>query len=272
MGKKVSEFSVGDKVVTLFNQAHQYGPLTPSAFSTGLGGGLDGTLRQYAVFPQTGLALAPSNLTSIEAGTLTCAPLTAWNALYGLESKAIKPGSVVLTQGSGGVSLAAIQFARASGATVIATTSTDEKAKFLEKLGANIVINYKKDPNWGETAKRLSPGQLGVDHVIEVGGPNTMRQSMKAIKFEGVITVIGFLGGPKRGDEPSTLDALTYCCTVRGILVGSRQQLQEMNRAIEANKIHPVVDEKTFEFENAKAAYQYQWEQKNLGKVVITVQ
>lgn len=179
VGKKATQFSVGDKVVTQFNQAHQAGPVTPAALATGLGGALDGTLRQYAVFPESGLALAPSTLTPTEAATLTCAALTAWNALYGLESKALRPGNTVLTQGTGGVSLAAIQFAKAAGATVIATTSSDEKAKRLESLGADIVLNYKKDTNWGETAKRLSPGKMGVDHIVEVGGPGTMSQSLK---------------------------------------------------------------------------------------------
>lgn len=179
VGSRVTQFSVGDKVVTQFNQAHQAGPVTPAAAATGLGGAVDGTLRKYAVFPDSGLALAPSNLTPTEAGTLTCAPLTAWNALYGLESKALKPGDVVLTQGTGGVSLAAIQFAKAAGATVIATTSSDEKGKRLEALGVDIVLNYKKDPKWGETAKRLSPGKAGVDHIIEVGGPGTMAQSLQ---------------------------------------------------------------------------------------------
>lgn len=179
VGPKVTQFEEGDKVVTLFNQGHQHGPITPEAAKTGLGGVLDGTLRKYAVFPESGLARAPSNLTPTEAGTLTCAPLTAWNALFGLESKALQPGQVVLTQGTGGVSLAAIQFAKAAGATVIATTSSDEKAKRLEKLGADIVLNYKKDPNWGETAKRLSPGKAGVDIIVEVGGPGTMTQSLK---------------------------------------------------------------------------------------------
>ncbi|OAG39276.1 hypothetical protein AYO21_06480 [Fonsecaea monophora] len=269
VGKKVTEFSVGDKVVTSFYQGHQYGDITEPATASGLGGGLHGTLRHYGVFPQNGLALAPSNLTPTGAGTLSCAALTAWNALYGLASKAIKPGSVVLTQGTGGVSLAAIQLARAAGAIVIATTSSDEKVKRLEQLGANIVINYKKDPHWGKTAKRLSPRKEGADHVIEVGGPGTMEQSMKAVKLEGVIDVIGFLAGPKADNEPSALESLRHCFMIRGILVGSRAQLQQMNRAIEANAIDIVVDEKIFNFEDAKEAYKYQWDQKNFGKVVI---
>src|ERR1700761_2525449 len=179
VGSQVTEFKKGDKVVTLFTQRHQHGELPPDMFDSTLGGCAPGTLRQYAVFPASGLAHAPSNLSPTEAGTLTCAPLTSWNALYGLTSKALKPGDVVLTQGTGGVSLSAIQFAKAAGATVIATTSSTEKAKRLEKLGADFILNYKEDPNWGETAKRPSPGGAGVDHVIEVGGVGTTAQSLK---------------------------------------------------------------------------------------------
>ena len=181
VGSKVRGFEAGDKVVTLFAQRHQSGEVTTDMFDSMLGGTFDGCLRQYGVFPASGLARAPSNLSPTEAGTLTCAPLTSWNALYGLVSKAVKAGDVVLTQGTGGVSLSAIQFAKAAGATVIATTSSVEKVKRLEKLGADIVLNYKEDPKWGETAKRLSPGKAGVDHVIEVGGPGTMAQSLKGV-------------------------------------------------------------------------------------------
>lgn len=271
VGDKVSEFSEGDSVATLFNQKHQSGPIRPAGMASGLGGALNGTLREYAVFPESGLVHAPSNTTVNEGATLSCAPLTAWNALYGIESKAVKAGEWVLTQGTGGVSLSAIQFARAAGASVIATSSSDEKLEFLKKVGATHVINYKTDPKWGETAKNLTPGQIGVDHVIEVGGPGTMRQSMLAVKPEGVITVIGFLGGMKADDTPTTLETLMHLCTVRGILVGSRQQFQDMVRAIETADIHPVVDKNVFPLEKAADAYKYQWDQKHLGKVVIEV-
>lgn len=268
IGSKVTEFEVGDKVCTLFNQLHTAGPMTSRIVVSGLGGGYDGTLRQHAVFPEHGLVAAPTNLSPTEAGTLSCAPVTAWNALYGLESKALKPGQTILTQGTGGVSIAAIQFAVAAGANVIATSSTDEKCDFLKKLGATHTINYKTHPSWGEVAKKLTLNGQGVDHVIEIGGPNTMRQSMNAIRMEGVITVIGFIGGMSAEEQPSTLDTLTYCCIVRGILVGSKAQFQDMNKAIDANNIKPVVD-KTFTFEQAKEAYQYMWDQKHVGKVVI---
>ncbi|KIW15557.1 hypothetical protein PV08_05605 [Exophiala spinifera] len=269
VGPKVTQFQKDDNVATVFIQAHQAGPVTEEYMQTTLGGSVDGTLTHYAVFPESGLVPAPSNLTPTETSTLSCAPLTAWNALYGLESKALQPGQVVLTQGTGGVSLSAIQFAKAAGATVIATTSSADKAKRLKQLGADIVINYKEDPNWGETAKRLSPGKAGVDFVIEVGGSGTIQQSLKAVKLEGTIAVIGFLGGAKSPDDPSPLAALSAGCIIRGILIGSRLQMNAMNRAIEANNIHPIVDPKTFSFENALDAYEYQWQQKHFGKVVI---
>ena len=269
VGSRVTDFEVGDKVCTLFNQGHQAGPMCPEYLQTGLGGAVDGTLRQYGVFPASGLVAAPTNLTPDEAGTLTCAPVTAWNALYGLESKALKPGQCVLTQGTGGVSIAAIQFALAAGAIVIATSSSDEKCKYLkEKLGAQHTINYKSTPNWGETAKKLSPNGEGVDHVVEIGGPNTMEQSMQAIKMEGVISVIGFVGGQPGEKQPSTLDALTHVCTIRGLMVGSRLQFQDMNKAIDAHNIKPIISE-TFPFEKAQEAFQYVWDQKHTGKAVI---
>ena len=270
-GPQVTQFQPGDKVCTLFNQTHQSGHITQSDVSTGLGGGPNGTLRRHAIFPETGLVLAPQNQSFTESATLSCAPLTAWNALYGLSSRSLKPGQTVLTQGSGGVSCAAIQFARAAGCTVIATTSSDAKAARLRELGAHHVLNYKTDPEWGSSAKKLTPGGAGVDHVIEVGGPTTVAQSLQAIKLEGVITIVGFLGGTETEKQPSMLDALTHCCTVRGVLVGSRDQFREMVRAIEGNVIKGVVDEKVFGFEEAKEAFQYVKDQRHFGNVVIQV-
>ena len=270
-GPQVTQFQPGDRVCTLFNQTHQSGHITPADFATGLGGGLNGTLRRHAIFPETGLVLSPTNHTPLESATLSCAPLTAWNALYGLSSRGLKPGQTVLTQGSGGVSCAAIQFARAAGCTVIATTSSDAKAAKLRELGAHHVLNYNTDPNWGESAKRLTPNGAGVDHVIEVGGPTTVAQSLQAIKFEGVITIVGFLGGTEIEKQPSMLDALVHCCTVRGVLVGSRDQFREMVRAIEGNGIKGVVDEKVFRFEEAREAFQYVKDQKHFGNAVIQV-
>ncbi|KAI9723964.1 MAG: hypothetical protein M1812_000682 [Candelaria pacifica] len=270
-GDRVIRFKTGDKVVTLFNQSHLAGSLTPPDLSTGLGGALDGTLRQHGVFDESGLVAMPNNLNWQEASTLSCAGLTAWSALYKFDSQSLRPGQTVLTQGTGGVSLFALQFAKAAGAIVISTTSSKEKEDVLKKHGADHVINYKSDPNWGESAKKLTPGVLGVDHIVEVGGPTTMKQSLKAIKIDGVITIIGFLGGAKSEEEPSFLECLTNICTVRGGLVGSRQEFEAMNRAIEANNLKPLVDEKVFGFEEAKEAYQYMWDQKHFGKLTIKI-
>ncbi|GAP85150.1 putative zinc-containing alcohol [Rosellinia necatrix] len=266
VGPKVTKWRKGDRVVTLFNQGHQFGPVDIAATSTGVGGVVDGTLRQYGVFNETGLVRAPKNLSYAEAATLTCAGLTSWNALYGL--KALKPGDSILVQGTGGVSVFALQFAKAAGATVIATTSSKEKEEIVKKLGADHVLNYKEDENWGETARKLTGG-IGVDVVIEVGGANTLQQSLKAIKYEGVIAIIGFLGGVKA--QSSLVDCLTHICTARGVYVGSRQQMEDMVAAIEANDIHPVVDSKSFTLEQAKEAYEYQWDQGHVGKVVIDI-
>ncbi|UKZ75058.1 hypothetical protein TrVFT333_002730 [Trichoderma virens FT-333] len=243
VGPKVTRVSKGDRVCTLFNEHHQTNPITPEAVGSGLGGAVDGTLRNYGVFGEHCLVKAPSSLNAVEASTLTCAPLP-----HGTPS---------------------IQFAVAAGATVVSTTSTDDKADAMKKLGASHVINYKQTPNWGEVARALTPGGLGFDHILEIGGAASVAQSLKAIKLEGVITLIGFLTSSEK--QPPLMDALNHLCIVRGIFVGSRQQFEEMNRAIDSAKIHPVVDSNLFSFEDIKKAYQHQWESKHFGKVVIKI-
>ena len=212
----------------------------------------------------------PTTLDFQQGSTLSCAALTAWNALYGVEGKSLKPGDTILTQGTGGVSIFALQFAKAAGARVISTTSSSDKAEVLKKLGADHVINYKTDETWGETAKKLTPGGKGCAHIVEVGGPKTMAQSLKAIRPEGTISIIGFLAGFSK-DQPSFLDCLNNMCTVRGVLVGSRLQFEQMNEAIDANGIKPVVDDKVFSLEETKDAYQYMWDQKHFGKLTIKI-
>ncbi|KAI2466916.1 NAD(P)-binding protein [Annulohypoxylon bovei var. microspora] len=267
VGSKVSQWKKGDKVVTLFNQGHQYGPVNPVTAVTGLGGVLDGTLRQYGVFNENGLVRSPKNLSYVEASTLSCAALTSWNALYGL--KALKPGEWVLVEGTGGVSIFALQFAKAAGAKVIATTSSAAKAETLKKLGADHVINYRDDPNWGETARKITGG-IGVHHVVEVGGAGTVEQSLKAVKFEGIISIIGFLGGAQ--PKATLLDTLTHICTARGVYVGSKELMEDMVNAIEVNDIHPVVDKEVFDFAKTKEAYEYMWDRKHFGKLVIKIE
>ncbi|KAJ5019882.1 Zinc-type alcohol dehydrogenase-like protein [Colletotrichum sp. SAR 10_99] len=168
VGPKVKDFTTGDKVYILFNELHQANPITPEAVGSGLGGAVDGTLRKYAVFPDHGLVTAPSTLSSVEASTLTCAALTAWNALFGL--KKLNAGDWVLIQGTGGVSLAAIKFAVVTGATVVATTSSNDKADILKKMGVSHVINYRDVAEWGDAARALTSEGLGFDHILEIGG------------------------------------------------------------------------------------------------------
>jgi len=212
----------------------------------------------------------PSVLSFEQASTLSCAGVTAWNALYGLQDRPLKQGDTVLTQGTGGVSTFAVQFALAAGAKVIATTSSDAKAEFLKNLGVHHVINYKNDPNWGESAKKLTPRGEGVDYVIEVGGPTTIAQSLRAVKMDGVINLIGFVGGLSK-DQPNFMDVLVNICTVRGLLVGSKLQFEEMNRAIETNAIMPVADSKAFKLEDLKEGYQYMWDKKHVGKLIVKI-
>jgi NADPH:quinone reductase-like Zn-dependent oxidoreductase len=270
IGERVTRFKEGDKVCTTLNQGHLAGSLNPQILQTSLGGSLDGTLRQYGVFEESGLVHMPKTLSFNEASTLPCAAVTAWNVLYGLQGRPLKPGDTVLTQGTGGVSTFALQFAVAAGATVIATTSSAEKEKKLRSLGAHHVINYKTDTKWGETAKKLTPGGEGVDFVVEVGGATTLKQSIAAIRIDGIITIVGAIGGQPGGQqEPGLLEAWYSTCTVRGVAVGSRAQFEEMNRAIEANGLKPVLDEKVFKLEQLKDACQRMWDQKNSGKVVI---
>jgi len=177
------------------------------------------------------------------------------------------PGDTVLTQGTGGVALFALQFAAAAGAEVICTTSTAAKAKKLKELGAHHVINYRDDENWGETAKKLSLNGRGVDHVVEIGGPNTMAQSLRAVAIDGEIAVIGTRGG--QDSEKASSNAPQSLCSVRRILVGSRLQFEDMNRAIAVNQIRPVIDPHVFKFEQAREAFQYLADGKQVGKVVI---
>lgn len=273
VGEQVTRFTEGDRVCTTLNQGHLAGSLTPQAAQTSLGGSLDGTFRQYGVFGENGLVLVPSTLSFREASTLSCAAVTAWNILYGLSANALKPGDTVLTLGTGGVSLFAIQFAVAAGACVISTTSSAEKAERLKALGAAHVINYREDDNWGQTARKLSIGGEGVDFVVEIGGATTLSQSMNAVKIDGLVGIAGSIGSDIAAPgDPGLLRAWASTCIVRGIAVGSRTQFEEMNRAIVANNIKPLIDTKVFRLEQLKEAYHYMWEQKNFGKVVVDCQ
>ncbi|KAM0203180.1 hypothetical protein ACHAPA_009779 [Fusarium lateritium] len=253
VGPKVSKIPKGDRVCTLFNDLNQSGEITSEGVGSGLGGALDGTLRKYGVFPEHGLVQAPQSLSAIEASTLTCATLTAWHALYGLQSEAVRAGDWVLTQDTGGVSLAVIQFAVAAGATGVATTSSNDKVDALKKLGASHVINYREKSNWGEVARALTPKGLGFDHILEIGGAASIAQSLEGIRLGGVITIIGFLTSSYK--QPALMEAPYHLCIVRGIFVGSEVQFEEIDRAIDSIKMKRVVESKILSFEQVKKAY-----------------
>lgn len=270
VGSRVRLYKKGSRVTTQFSQTHQAGAITTDDMQTTLGGSRDGAMRQYGVFPETGLVPIPDNLDYREGATLPCAALTAWNALFGL--KPLKPGEWVLTEGTGGVSIFTVQFAKLVGAKVISTTSSKEKAEVLKKLGADHVVNYKEIPEWGAEVRKLTPDGIGISHAVEVGGPTTMNQVLQCMKPEGVITVIGFLGGFQGENPPGFLECLTKQVTVRGIMVGSRAMNCEMVTAIGANDLHPVLDQKRFGFDQVVEAYQYMWDQKHFGKVVIDIE
>ncbi|KAH7312014.1 alcohol dehydrogenase [Rhexocercosporidium sp. MPI-PUGE-AT-0058] len=265
-GKLVSSFKSGDKVVT-----HMLPNFPSEAFPTmleigaGLGHAIDGTFREFGVFDQGALVHMPKNLSFEEAATLTCSGLTAWNALFG-GGKALGKGDSVLTQGTGGVSVAALQFAHAAGATVISTTSSDAKVDRLIGLGATRTINYRTNPNWGEEAKSLTQDKLGIINVIDVGGLSTLSESLKAVKVQGVVSLTGVLGD---GEPPSIMDVLWRVCSVRGVILGSKRQFDDMVRFVEEHDIRPVVDERVFGFGEVREAFRWVDEQKHFSKVVI---
>jgi len=264
-GQEVKDWSVGDRVCANFALRHLHGDVTPQIQATGLGGPIDGVLTEYINVPEYSLVRVPEHLSYEEASTLPCAALTAYNALMG--PVPLKGGDYVLILGTGGVSIFGLQLAVASGATVICTSSSDEKLKMASKLGAKHVINYKTNPDWDKEVLNITNGK-GVDHTIEVGGPGTIGKSINSTRYAGWIHIIGFVA---EGSENMAIQsAIGKALIFRGILIGSVKQFEDMNRFITAADIHPVVD-KVFSFEDAIDAYAYLESQKHVGKVVIKV-
>ncbi|KAL7917751.1 hypothetical protein ACQKWADRAFT_324379 [Trichoderma austrokoningii] len=270
VGSQVNSFKPGDRVTGIHLQTWQEGTLRAEDIDNATGGKLDGVLQDYGVVPESGLVKIPESLDLQQGSTLTIAAITAWDSLFGLSGKRLEAGQWVLTQGSGGVSVFAIQFAKAMGAHVITTSSSQAKMDQLKELGADYVINYKEVPEWGAEAKRIANG-AGVDHIIEVGGAGTLRQSLNAIKIQGVVSLIGFMVAGENSNEPKLMEALFHGCIARGVLVGSKQEFKEMNAFIDAKNIKPVIDDKVFDFADVPAAYQYMWDQKHLGKLTIKI-
>jgi NADPH:quinone reductase-like Zn-dependent oxidoreductase len=262
IGAGVKRFQVGDRVAATFFQGWDSG--IPDGTYPALGAPpAKGMLAEYVALPETGVVPLAKSLSFEEAATLPCAGVTAWNAL--MEGfPPVKPGAWVAVLGTGGVSLLALQIAKAAGARVIATSSSDEKLERVKALGADAVINYRTTPAWGEEAARITGG---VDHVVEVGGQGTLSQSMQAIGFNGEIALIGVLA---REGNVTPRDMMFKAGRMRGIFVGSAEMARSLNNAIDANAINPVVD-KIFGFDDAKAAYAYHASPALFGKTVISL-
>lgn len=265
VGADVTEFKVGDAVVSTFFPTWQSGTPLVEGFATVPGDGVDGYARELVTATTESFTLAPSGWSHIESSTLTTAALTAWRAL--MADDHLKPGDTVLVQGTGGVSIFALQFAKLAGATVIATSSSEAKLEKLKALGADHLINYKTTPQWGTLAREISGGQ-GIDHIVEVGGPATLEQSMLAARVGGHVSVIGILTG-LAGDFP-LVTALIKQLRLQGVLVGSRSQQQAMVKAIDANGMKPIVD-KVFAVEEMVQAFQYQESNQHFGKICLAI-
>ena len=266
VGEGVTEFKPGDHVVSTFHPAWSDGHIERSQLIGGPGGPADGFACEFATRPLAHFTHAPRSLTHAESATLPCAAVTAWRAV--VTDGQVKPGDRVLVQGSGGVALFALQFAKAAGATVIATSSGSDKLQRLRALGAEHVINYREQEKWGNAVLDITGG-IGVDHVIEVGGPNTLAQSLVAARTGAHIAIIGAVAGFNVDTMPFAV-VQAKRIRLQGVTVGSRRDQLDMIRAIEAHRITPVID-RTFPLDRLADAFRYQKEGRQFGKVCIDV-
>jgi NADPH:quinone reductase-like Zn-dependent oxidoreductase len=265
VGAEVRQFAVGDSVISTFFPEWLGGPPGDLALPEQRvpGDSIDGYAREEVVAPATYFTRAPVGYSHAEAATLICAGLTAWRALF-VEAH-LRPGQTVLVQGTGGVSVFALQLAKACGARVIATSSSAEKLSRLRALGADHVINYREEPDWGAAAREQAGGS-GVDHVVEIGGAGTLEQSIKACRVGGHIALIGVLAGYS-ADIP-IVKAMFRQLHLSGITVGSRTHQEEFVRAVEAAGIRPVID-RSFPLERLADAFRYQESGQHLGKICV---
>lgn len=261
VGDGVSEFAPGDSVVSCFFPYWSSGVPPHGNFSHVPGDGIDGYAREAVVTPAHWFTHAPKGWSHTEAATLPCAALTAWRAL--VVEGGLKAGESVLILGTGGVAVFALQIAKAMGATVIITSSSDAKLDRARTLGADHTINYRSDPNWGEAVRKWT-GKRGVDHVLEIGGPGTLPQSIVACRVGGHISMIGILTGIT-GEVP-TLALMAKQIKLQGIVVGSRVHQQDMVRALEVTGIRPVID-KTFPLTSLADAFRYEEQAQHFGKI-----
>jgi NADPH:quinone reductase-like Zn-dependent oxidoreductase len=263
VGDGVEDFAVGDRVIAHFFRDWIAGEPTRAQVRTSLGGPLDGTLREVMVAPAHAFVHTPASLSDAEAATLPCAALTAWSAL--ITQGNLQAGDTVLTLGTGGVSVFAIQIAQMVGARVIATSGSAEKIEVLrDRFGLDDVINYRDEPEWGRAVRKLT--DEGVDHVVEVGGAGTLANSLRAVRRGGTVSLIGVLAGVA---EPLNLiPILMRNVRVQGVVVGHRQQLEALCRAIDVNGLRPAIDS-TFALSEAADAFRHLQAQRHFGKIVV---
>ncbi len=265
VGTGVTLFKPGDRVASLFFQNWHEGEIRNTTGKSALGGPIDGVFATERILPEGGLIRIPDALSFEEAATLPCAALTAWNAL--VEKGKLCAGQTVLLLGTGGVSVFALQFAKAHGARVILTSSSDEKLARGKALGADLTINYKARPEWDKEVFQLTGGQ-GVDHVVEVGGAGTLPLSLRSVKTGGHVYLIGVLTGKGAGVDPTPV--LAKSIHLDGVYVGSRAMFERMNAAISANNIRPAIDH-VFPLTDARAAFEHMQNGSHFGKIVIAL-
>jgi NADPH:quinone reductase-like Zn-dependent oxidoreductase len=263
VGEGVTGFAVGDMVVSCFFPDWQDGPPTIGDFARTPGDGIDGFAQETVVLPATAFTLAPKGWDAVEAATITTAGLTAWRAL--VVDGGLKAGDRVLLLGTGGVSIWALQIAKAMGARVAITSSSDDKLARATALGADFTVNYRDDADWGATVAGWAEGR-GVDHVVEVGGPATLAQSIAAVRVGGHISLIGVLTG--RGGEVPTAALMAKQARLQGLVVGSRREQQDFVRALDATGIRPVVDRR-FGLEELAEAFRFQERGDHFGKIGV---
>ena len=262
IGAGVARVKPGDRVCGIFMPLWLAGPCVDAAARSALGAFWPGVLAEQILVSEEAVVRTPAHLTDTEAATLPCAGVTAWNALM---QGGLKAGDTVLVQGSGGVSTIALQLARAAGARVVATTSSESKAERLRALGASVVVNYTATPDWDD-AVRKAVGS--VDQVIEIGGAGTFNRSLRVVRMAGYVALIGNRADPAAGDAVNLTTALMKGVRIQGIFVGSREMFEAMNRAIALHQIKPVVD-RVFAFDEARQALSYFESGAHFGKVVI---
>ena len=266
VGPGASRFKPGDRVIGSFFENWESGRPTAHKLRRALGGSVDGVLAEFRTFPEAALIATPSHLSDEEAASLPCAALTAWGAVVNLGQ--IKPGGVVVTQGTGGVSLFALQFAKLCGARVISTSSSNAKIEKLKALGADATINYVSTPEWGKAVSQLTNRQ-GADLIVEVGGAGTLNESIRAARIGGTIALIGVLAGQPKGEVRLPLIVMQQQ-RIQGVTVGSAEELQSMASAIALHKMRPVID-RVFPFASARDAFDYMSSAKHFGKVAISI-